>query len=408
MREPVPPGVGAEDARHGLLAHQRFQRLQAEGGLVVGVDDVGLGAAVVPGPPRHDVRRSRLAQGGDLGVAAAEPHVGSDGRPGRARPAAEGQRAEVAPAPALRSEGEPRGLLLVVLVEPLVEPGLLELVGADEAVPELMAALVDGHRLRALQHAGSDDGGAPREERGVFHAARGRVPGRVHHGDVRVGVGRRPGAVAPQRDLRGLEVARGQVRVLGLDEQPDVHRRIARLLEPIDALDEPPARHPCEVVDVVLVVVERARAVGVVARALHAAGGAQHVTLGNGEADVVDAVVGEELARGVELMGVPPALPPHADLGEPLGDEVVVVHPARAPDVAVGHLRRPVDLEARRAPGWDGRGRRDLGHDLLPFRDPVTDDRSVRATGARTDGQGSGQGGGVKDPQAASRVPGAR
>jgi hypothetical protein len=41
----------------------------------------------------------------------------------------------------------------VVAVEALVEPGLLELVVAHQPVPELVAALVDGDALRALERA---------------------------------------------------------------------------------------------------------------------------------------------------------------------------------------------------------------------------------------------------------------
>ena len=63
---------------------------------------------------------------------------------------------------------------------------------------------------------------------------------------------------------------------------------------------------------------------------------------------VVDAEVGEELRPRVERVGVPAPLPEDADLREPLGDEVVVVHPAGAPDAAVGHERLPLDPEARR------------------------------------------------------------
>ena len=114
--------------------------------------------------------------------------------------------------------------------------------------------------------------------------------------------------------------------------------------------------------NVVLVEMEGARPVGVVDRVLHGAGGAENESLGHGEPHVVHAVIGEELAEGMELMRVPGPLPPDADLGEPLRDEMVVVDPPRTPDVAVRHLRRPLDLEPRGGVGRDGRGGLDLRH----------------------------------------------
>ena len=162
------------------------------------------------------------------------------------------------------------GLRGHVGVEALVEPGLLELVVRDEAVPELVAGLVDGDALGALQLGRGEDGGAAGEERRVLHAPRGRAPGRVDHRDLGVGVGRRPGAVGPQRDLRGLEVAIGEVRVLGLHEQADVHRRVAGVLEARAPLEEAPARGPREVVDVLLDEAEGLGPVGVVGLATRA------------------------------------------------------------------------------------------------------------------------------------------
>ena len=365
VREAVTARVRAQDAGHDVVADQGLQGLEAQRGLAVGVQAVGLARGVLPAPPGHDVALARPPQPRQVGLAASDPDAGGHHRPGRAQAA--GQRAgpEVAPAPGPRPQGQLRGLLVVVAVEALVEPGLLELVVAHEPVPELVPALVDGHALGALEGARRVDGGAAREERRVLHPSRGRGPGGVHDRDLGVGVGRAPGTVAPQGDLRGLDVAGGQVLVLGLHEQADIHRRIAGIVEAVLALAVAPAGRPGEVVDVVLVEMERPRVRRRARqRLLQAARGAHHQALGHREAHVVDPVVGEELRGGVELVGIPAILPVDADLREPLGDEVVVVDPARAARVAVGDARGPLDAEPRGAFRRDGRRRRHL-HDGL-------------------------------------------
>ena len=190
------------------------------------------------------------------------------------------------------------------------------------------------------------------------------APGGIHHRDLRVRVGRRPRAVAAQRDPRRLDVALGQVLVLGLHEQADVHRRIARRLEAARSSRRSggwPSRR------------SRARPPGGSGRsacrpARRASRAARPVAPttkpgGQGQRDVVDAEVGEELGRGVELVRVPRALPEDADLGEPLRDEVVVVDPARAAE----RRRRGCATSSRCgsatvAPGGTGRGVVDLHH----------------------------------------------
>ena len=115
--------------------------------------------------------------------------------------------------------------------------------------------------------------------------------------------------------------------------------------------------------DVVLVEAQRLRAVGRIASVPAARRWRRpRSPAGTVRRHVVDAVVGEELAEWMELVRVPGALPEDADLGEPLHDEVVVVHPAGAADVAVGDARVPVDTEARRRTRGDRRRRAHL-HD---------------------------------------------
>ena len=93
-----------------------------------------------------------------------------------------------------------------------------------------------------------------------------------------------------------------------------------------------------------------------------AAGRPDHEALRQGERHVVDAEVREELRPGVERVAVPLPVREDADLREPLHDEVVVVHPARAPDAAVREERVPLDAEARGRAGGD-RPRRPHLHD---------------------------------------------
>src|SRR4029453_8817538 len=170
---------------------------------------------------------------------------------------------EVAPAPAARTQRRERRLAVVVAGEALVQPRLLELVRAHERVPELVAGLVDGHALGALERRRREAAGAAGEQRRVLHAARARRPGRVDHRDLRVRVGRGPGAVVAQRDPRRLDVTLAQVRVLRLQQQADGARRITRVLEAALAVEEAPAGRPGEVVHVLLHEAQRLGAVAV-------------------------------------------------------------------------------------------------------------------------------------------------
>ena len=347
MGEAVAPRVGAEHAHHRVLAEQPLERLQDEGGLAVGVEAVGPAVAVGPGPPRHHVRLAALAQARRRVAAAGDPHArrhhrpAACGRRGRSR-----RRSSVAPA--LGAERVVGRLRRHVAVEALVEPGLLELVVGHEPVPELVPGLVDRDALRALQLLrGARRRRRPVNSVGYSMPPGGRAPGRVDHRDLR----RRDRAPTRCRRCaarsswpRGSD--RRGARARAAASRRIVHRRVAGVVEARAPLEEAAARGPGEVVDVLLHEAEGLAAVRVVGLRLEPAGGAHHEAPRQREPHVVDAEVGEELRPGVEGVAVPLALPEHADLGEPLRDEVVVVHPARAADAAVGDARVPLDAEA--------------------------------------------------------------
>ena len=96
------------------------------------------------------------------------------------------------------------------------------------------------------------------------------------------------------------------------------------------------------------------------ARPRCAARGADDERPRHGDADVVDAEVGVELGGGMELVRVPAGVLEHAELGEPLRDEVVVVDVAGAGE-RPRNLRRPLDLDRRARARRDRRDRD--GHD---------------------------------------------
>ena len=95
----------------------------------------------------------------------------------------------------------------------------------------------------------------------------------------------------------------------------------------------------------------RRRAVGVVGARLLGARGADDPAARDGQANVVAAVVGEELGVGVELMRRPGAAFEDGQLREPVRDEVVVADGAGARE-RTRHVRLPRDAQhdlARRA-----------------------------------------------------------
>ena len=107
--------------------------------------------------------------------------------------------------------------------------------------------------------------------------------------------------------------------VLRLEQEAHLHRRQRRVLEPRRSLQIVGAGRPREVVDVLLVVAMGRGVVGVVAAVAPDAGRADRPAAGNRQADVVDAVVGKELGRGVELVTVPALVLQHAELRETTG-----------------------------------------------------------------------------------------
>ena len=231
---------------------------------------------------------------------------------------------------------------------------MLELVGRDDAVPELMAGFVDRHALRLRHRARRQPARAGGEERRILHAVRAALPRRIDDGDVRVGIRAEPLAVVAQRRARRVEVALGLTDVLGLQQQPHRHWRQAVVAEPLDALDVVRARRPGEIVDVLRIVMMRRRAVALVAPTALGAGGADDPAVRDRQPHVVDAEVGEELGRGVELMAVPAGVLEDADLRKPLREEVVVADRSRARERA-RHAGRPGDLDVD---GFAGRHRR--------------------------------------------------
>ena len=193
------------------------------------------------------------------------------------------------------------------------------------------------------------------------------------------GYGAEPLAVVLQRGARRVEMAFGLTGVLRLEQQPHLDgiaqsggpspaARSARRvrLEARRALDVIRARRPREVVDVFLVVAVRRRVVGVVAPFALDAGGADRPAVRHRQRHVVDAVVGEELGAGVELMAVPALVLQDAELGEPLRDEEEVADGAGARERA-RDVRGPFHFDGHAAARRD-RPRQRHGHHRLIVR----------------------------------------
>lgn len=97
-------------------------------------------------------------------------------------------------------------------VEALVHPGMLDFVGGDDAVPELVTGLVNGHAVGLLTAHGRPPQCTRREERRILHAAgaaalRARVEDRdgIDNRDVRVRIRAIPAAVTLQRHRVALK-----------------------------------------------------------------------------------------------------------------------------------------------------------------------------------------------------------
>ena len=195
--------------------------------------------------------------------------------------------------------------------------------------------------------------GAGGKQRRVFHTVCLALIRGVHDGDVAVGIGAKPRPVALERAARRGEVALRLREMLWLYQQPHVHRRQSRLLEPRRAHGEVRTRRPGEVVHVLLKILVRRRAVAVVAKASLGSGGTNDPAFRHADVHVVHAVVGEELCHCMELVTVPAGVFQHAKLRKPLRDEVVVTDPPGAVEGA-RHLRGPGDADGNRFAGLYG------------------------------------------------------
>src|SRR5919109_3601004 len=111
-------------------------------------------------------------------------------------------------------------------------------------------------------------------------------------------------------------------------------------------------RRPREVVHIVLHESMRHRVIAVRLFVLRRAGGTDFPSGWNGDADVVSAVVGKELAVGVELVRCPRCVTKDRQLGKPLRDEIKVADCARARKRA-WHAGDPFDAEGDSAARWD-------------------------------------------------------
>ena len=211
-----------------------------------------------------------------------------------------------------------------------------------------MAGLVRDRHLRRLRAARREPAGAAGEERRVLHAVGLALEGRVDDRHVAVGIRAEPLAVALQRRLGGGEVAIGLAAVLGPQQQAHLDRRQRRVRErprrgrcsrgsPSTRSRGRPRR------DSDASSMPSALSVRAVCRPVAPTTNGR----GDGDAHVVDAEVGVELGGRVELVRVPARILEHAQLREPLGDEVVVADVAGARE-RPRDLGRPLDLDLDR------------------------------------------------------------
>ncbi len=211
--------------------------------------------------------------------------------------------------------------------EPLVQPGLLELVGGHQPVPVLVAELMNRHALRTLEGRRSMPVAADSDQGGVFHATgtAGAVL-RIDNGQRVVGVGAVP---APQVPYGGK--GRGKdaillIGVLGLEEESHFHRW--KIRDAVPGTDEGALQfervrigRPGEVMHGVLQKAPGYRSILVMLFLAHLpAGGPHHIGRRCGDGHVIVAEVSEEFAVGMELVMVPSITTlKDRQFGEPLG-----------------------------------------------------------------------------------------
>ena len=117
-----------------------------------------------------------------------------------------------------------------------------------------------------------------------------------------------------------LLMAFGLIPMCGLHQEAQLDGAHLRL---IGALADLIARAdgPGKIVDVVAVIGNGLRVVGVILLADLDSAGTDNLVLWDGQLHIVDAKVGEELGCGVVLVAVPRSVPPDPDLGKPLSAE---------------------------------------------------------------------------------------
>ena len=241
---------------------------------------------------------------------------------------------------------------------------MLELVVANDAIPELMPGFVDRDSFWICDVTRGQPASTSGKDRRVLHPPSTTLPGWVDHGHVVVGIGAEPLSEVLERVAGGADVSRRLVDVLRLEQQSDVDTREVGVLELLLDIDEVRADRPGEVVHILLIVVMGRRAVLIVRdtplyprRTQDPVGRYRHP-------DVIDAVVSKELGSEMELMAVPSCVFKDANLGKPLREEKVVAHVA-GPSKCAWHSRRPLELDAHDIAWLDRTGQRDSKDGLV-------------------------------------------
>ena len=233
--------VGGEDPLQHGPPEMPLERMQPQRRLVVG--DKRCGARpVAEGGSGLDIGLGVVAITGQAVVVHAR-HADVPEHPGN-------ESSEVALRQVVRFERLRDDARRGERVQPFVHPGVLELVGADDPVPPLVAGLVDRDRLGLRHAARGDPPAAGREQGRVFHAAAPALVRRIDNGDMAVRICAKPLTVVLEGGLRRGEVAILLAAVLRLQQQPHLGARQRRVLERSPYVQEARARRPREVVHV--------------------------------------------------------------------------------------------------------------------------------------------------------------
>src|SRR5256885_10353954 len=166
-----------------------------------------------------------------------------------------------------------------------------------------------------------------RDEGRVLHSACCGIGFRIDHGQRLVWI----------RTVKRLEtiqclasdalVAFGLAPVRGLHQEPQFDRAHLRLVSRL-AHFVARADGPGKIVDVIAVIRNRFRVIGVIHAADFDSAAANHLVFWNGQLYVVDAKIGEEFRGVVILMTIPRSMPPHPYFGEPLATQKKVTLPS--------------------------------------------------------------------------------